>query len=171
MSRSILGHASTPVYALRCEGDIIRRVEPYVGRCSCRRRADDRSGHCIRRRAPQKPFVDCSEEELVRAVPELAGIAFDANQNGLDGLLHTVGELLDIMLAKFVDVSAAEDIHEMRFEDGMVGLSRREAFRYAVTLSTNGAADQFVEMRIKSHHQGPFSGSRTYRVSDPGALH
>src|SRR5579863_2635572 len=29
---------------------------------------------------PQKPFIECSREELVRAVPELSGIQFDSNQ-------------------------------------------------------------------------------------------
>src|ERR1700690_3992814 len=30
-----------------------------------------------------KPLVDCSREELTRAVPELAGMQFDSNQNPL----------------------------------------------------------------------------------------
>jgi len=98
--------------------------------------------------AAQKPFIDCNKEELVHQVPELAGIQFDANQDSLDGLLRATGENLDSMFAKFVDISAAEDIHEMRFEDSMSGTSRREAFRYVVKALPNGGQKQFEEFRI-----------------------
>jgi VWFA-related protein len=98
--------------------------------------------------APQKLYIDCNKEELSHAVPELAGIAFDASQDGVDRLLETTGENLENMLAKFVDISAAEDIHEMRFEDGMAESSRREAFRYVVKAVPDGALEQLVETRI-----------------------
>jgi len=102
--------------------------------------------------AAQKPFIDCNKDELVRAVPELAGIQFDSNQDNLDGLLRATGENLESMFAKLVDISAAEDIHEMRFEDGMAGTSRHEAFRYVVKApAANGGKRQFDEFRIDAN--------------------
>ena len=104
--------------------------------------------------APQKPFtecnfIECNEEELVRAVPELAGIEFDESQDGLDELLRAVGDNLESMFARLGDISAAENIHEMRFEDGMVATSRREAFRYVVkAASEQPEPEQFEEYRI-----------------------
>jgi VWFA-related protein len=101
--------------------------------------------------AAQKPFIDCNKEELVHEVPELAGIQFDTNQDSLDGLLRATAENLDSMFAKFVNVSAAEDIHEMRFEDSMSGTSRREAFRYVVKALPNGGQKQFDEFRVDAN--------------------
>jgi len=96
----------------------------------------------------RKPFIECNKEELLQAVPELTGIKFDPSQDTLDGLLHATGENLAGMFAKFADLSAAEDIHEVRIEDGFAVTSRREAFRYAVKLSPNAAPEQFEEFRI-----------------------
>jgi VWFA-related protein len=109
--------------------------------------------------AAEKPFIDCSKEELVQAVPELAGVQFDANQDGLDALMRATGENLGnmfAMFAKLVDISAAEDIHEMRFEDGMGEMSRREAFRYVVKAPLpNGGQEQFQEFRIDANTKAP----------------
>jgi len=79
-----------------------------------------------------KPFIDCGRDELVQAIPELAGIQFETSQDHLDGLLQAAGEKLQGMFAKLVSVSADEEIHEMRFEDTMVETSRSETFQYVV---------------------------------------
>ncbi len=105
--------------------------------------------------AAQKPFIECSKDELVRAVPELAGIQFDSNQDSLDGLLRATGENLAGMFAKLVDISAAEDIHEMRFEDSMAGTSRGEAFRYLVKMLPHGGQERFEELRIDVNTKAP----------------
>jgi VWFA-related protein len=98
--------------------------------------------------ALQKPFVDRTKEELVRTIPELADLEFDTNQDNLEGLLQAAGDNIEKLLAKFVDLSAAEDIHEMRFEDNMTGTSVRESFRYAVKVLQRGGAEQFDEFRV-----------------------
>ncbi len=98
--------------------------------------------------ALQKPFVDRTKEELVRTNPELADLEFDTNQDNLEGLLQAAGDNIEKLLAKFVDLSAAEDIHEMRFEDNMTGTSVRESFRYAVKVLQRGGAEQFDEFRV-----------------------
>ena len=78
--------------------------------------------------AESKPFVECDRVELVQAVPELAGIQFEPSEDRVDGVLEATGDRLRGMFAKLVGISAAEEIHEMRFEDSMVETSRRETF-------------------------------------------
>jgi VWFA-related protein len=98
--------------------------------------------------AESKLFIDCDSAELLAAVPELAGTKFDSNQDGLDALLKTTGENLRAMLTRLEDVSAAEQIHEMRFETNMARISRREDFRYVVKWVPNAAQEQFTELRL-----------------------
>ena len=82
--------------------------------------------------AESKLLVDCSREELTRAAPELASMQFDDNQDRLDALLRATCEDLAAMFGKLVDVAATEQIHEMRFEDGMREASQKETYRYLV---------------------------------------
>jgi VWFA-related protein len=98
--------------------------------------------------AESKPFVEGTSDELTRAVPELAGMQFDFNQDRLDGLLAATGEDLAGMFAKLVDIAATEQIHEMRFEDGMDESSRRETDRYLVKLLPKGSPEPFNELRV-----------------------
>ncbi len=98
--------------------------------------------------APQKPFIECTPEELVRQVPELAHLQFDSDQANLHGLLRATGENVETMFAKLVNLSAAEDIHEMRFEESLAGNSRREVFRYTVKLLPPDVPERFIESRI-----------------------
>ena len=105
--------------------------------------------------AASKPFIDCDSAELLRAIPELAGTQFDSNQDGLDALLKTTGENLRAMLANLEDFSAAEQIHEMRFETSLGSMSRRENFRYVLKWVPNAAQEQFTEFRVD-----PATGAR-----------
>src|ERR1035438_5993034 len=100
------------------------------------------------RTAESKPLIDCDSAELLRAIPELAGTQFDSKQDGLEALLEASGENLRTMLAKLEDISAAEEIHEMRFETNMARISRREDFRYVVKWVPNAAQEQFTEFRL-----------------------
>lgn len=95
----------------------------------------------------QKPFIECDREELLRAVPDLAGLQFDTNQDNLDGLLRDAGTNLDSMFARLVDLSAAEDVNEMRFEEAVAGTHRREEFRYGVKVLPAGGPTRFNEFR------------------------
>ena len=98
--------------------------------------------------AAAHPFVDSSRAELVEAAPELSALAFDADQSGLDPLLRATGGQLEGMLAKFVDVSMAEDVHEMRFDSAhMLWKEHRDRFRYVIT------AHPFAELRRQA--KGP----------------
>lgn len=104
-----------------------------------------------------KPFIACDSTELLRAIPELAGTQFDSSQDGLDALLKTSGENLRAMIAKLVDISAAEEIHEMRFQTNMVGIGRRENLRYVLKWVPNAAAEQFTELRLDPATGAPWN--------------
>ena len=78
------------------------------------------------RPAPPKLFVDCSDAELLRAVPELGSMKFESGQDGLKPLLETAGASLGAMLSHFAGVVATEQIHEMRLASDMGEASRRE---------------------------------------------
>jgi VWFA-related protein len=97
--------------------------------------------------AEPKPFIECDRVELIQAVPELAGIQFEPSQDRLDGLLRATGEQFRELFANRVGISAAEEIHEMRFEDSMVETSRRESFRYVVRPVAYGVGERLEELR------------------------
>ncbi len=112
-----------------------------------------------------KLFVDCSGDELVHAVPELAGMQFDFNQDRLDGLLAATGQDLADTFRKLVDVAAAEQIHEMRFEDGAGSSSRRETYRYLIEPIEEGSLEPFDESRVEPGSQAPAAaGSHDFLV-------
>jgi VWFA-related protein len=111
-----------------------------------------------------KPFIDCDSAELLRAIPELAGTHFDSKQDHLDALLETAGENLREMAARLVDISAAERIHELRFDARMDRISRHENFRYVVQSPTDATQDQFTEFRLD-----PSTGA-SVRTSDSDFL-
>ena len=95
-----------------------------------------------------KPFIRCDNAELLRAVPDLAGIQFDARQDGLDAILAAAGENLAAGFSSIDELSAAEEIHEMRFENNVARISRRETFRYLVQRGEVDANEQFTEVRL-----------------------
>lgn len=88
---------------------------------------------CCATAAPVPPFVDCSRAQLIQAVPELSNLEFAADQSSRDPLLRAAGEQLEAMFAKFVNVSFAEDVHEMRFDaKPLLWREHRVRFQYAV---------------------------------------
>jgi VWFA-related protein len=109
--------------------------------------------------SPATLWVDSNSAELSHAVPELAGLKLDPSSDPgpdrLDALLRATGQNLAGMLAKFPEISAAEDIHEMRFESGMAAASRRETFRYRAGLLPNAAPGQLDEFRLDPNTNSP----------------
>lgn len=98
--------------------------------------------------ASPKPFLDCTREELVRAVPDLEGIQFDADQDGLEPILLASGKSLDNSFANLVNIQAAEQINELRFDQNMSAVARREAFRYEIKRTRAGPENVFQEVRL-----------------------
>ena len=85
------------------------------------------------RAAPDRPFVDSNRTELIKAAPELSALEFDSDQSTLDPLLRATGQQLESMLAKFINVSIAEDVHEMRFDSTrLLWKEHRDQFRYVI---------------------------------------
>src|SRR5579862_8277358 len=88
---------------------------------------------CCATAAPVPPFVDCSRAQLIHAVPELSNLEFAADQSSREPLLRAAGEQLEAMFAKFVNVSFAEEVHEMRFDTKpLLWREHRAQFHYAV---------------------------------------
>jgi VWFA-related protein len=83
--------------------------------------------------APDHPFVDMNRAELLKAAPELGALEFDSDQSALGPLLRAAGQQLESMLARFINVSIAEDVHEMRFESKrLIWKEHRDQFRYVI---------------------------------------
>ena len=98
----------------------------------------------------EKLLIDCDGPELLRRVPDLAGTNFDTSQDGVDALLKSTGENLSAMLGKLADLSAAEQIHEIRLEASMGEGSQRENFRYSIKLTPEAGEEKFNELREDS---------------------
>ena len=78
-----------------------------------------------------KLFVDSDRTELLHAAPELTALEFTSDQTPLDPLLRSTGQQLKSMFATFVNVSLAEEIHEMHFESAqLLWAEQHETFRY-----------------------------------------
>jgi VWFA-related protein len=107
--------------------------------------------------APDHPFVDSSRDELIKAAPELTALQFDPDQSPLDPLLRAAGQQLESMLARFVNVSIAEEVHEMRFNSArLVWKEHRDQFRYVIepqpfAESRKPAPDTHGEFLIAGH--------------------
>src|ERR1035441_8222392 len=85
------------------------------------------------RAAPDRPFVDSNRTELLKAVPDLSALEFDSDQSTLDPLLRATGQQLETMLARFINASIAEDVHEMRFDSThLMWKEHRDQFRYVI---------------------------------------
>ncbi len=83
--------------------------------------------------APAPPFVDSNRAELIKSAPELTKLEFDPDQSALDPLLRATGQQLESMVARFIDVSIAEDVHEMRFDSAhLIWKDQREKFQYVI---------------------------------------
>jgi hypothetical protein len=84
-----------------------------------------------------QPFVDASSKaQLVKALPELSALEFDTNQDQLESVQRALGMELQNLLERFVNLSIAEQVHEMRFNGAQRGWAeQRDQFEYDVTAS------------------------------------
>jgi hypothetical protein len=96
----------------------------------------------------QRLYVEATQEELARAVPDLAELQPTSDGDKLDELLRSAAKTLDTSLELFADVSAAERINEMRFDGGVVASSRVEDYRYGIKPTLDGGEQVFTEFRI-----------------------
>jgi hypothetical protein len=83
--------------------------------------------------APTQLFVDSNQTELIKAAPELATLQFDPDQSSLAPLLLATGQQLESMATKFINVSMAEDVHELRSDTAhLAWKERRDKFQYVI---------------------------------------
>jgi hypothetical protein len=69
----------------------------------------------------------------MKTAPELSALEFDSGQGTLDPVLRATGQQLEDMLAKFINVSIAGEVHEMRFDSAhLMWNEHRDQFRYVV---------------------------------------
>ena len=87
--------------------------------------------------ADLRPYVENDPAELVRTLPELAGLRTGNAPERVDELLGEMAGRWATAAAREQAASLAEAIHEMSFEQGgILAASRREQARYAVSYST-----------------------------------
>ncbi len=96
-------------------------------------------------------FVDSSREELIQSVPELRALEFTQDQTPLDPILGLMGKRLESMLGEWINVSLAEQAHEMRFDPSRVfWVDHHDTFRYIAR------THPFEELRTPPPTESPF---------------
>jgi VWFA-related protein len=87
---------------------------------------------------PPKLLTELNDDELLRRAPELAGVRFDHDGTLVKSILLPALKSVNQTFDKFADLSAAEQISELRLENGGASVrSQTEHFRYVATLEQN----------------------------------
>ena len=85
-----------------------------------------------------KLLVELNDEDLLRRAPELAGVHFDDNEELIKTVLNPALDSLSQTFHDFADFSAAEQISEVRLDNGGVRVhSQIERFRYVAAMTQN----------------------------------
>jgi hypothetical protein len=99
-------------------------------------------------------FLESTRAELARTVPELRNIDVRGEPVSLDPVLKAIGQNTAKAFADLVDISFAEDILEIRFDDeSMVVDARQDAFRYVLRPFSKGSPDWVEEFRTPANDQ------------------
>jgi VWFA-related protein len=118
-----------------------------------------------------KLLIELSDAELLHRVPALAGIRFDHDAAPVQSVLRPALESIDRTFDKFADLSAAEQIFEMRLENGGTeARSQTEQFRYVATMEP-GSLDvhelrlsERDEKEAKAGEGGFIAGNRFFTL-------
>ncbi len=95
-------------------------------------------------------FLESSPAELARSVPDLRNLQV-GEPVSLDPVLKAIGQSTAKAFADLVDISIAEDILEIRFDDAsMLVDARPDAFRYIVRPYSKGSPGRIEEFRTNS---------------------
>jgi hypothetical protein len=93
-------------------------------------------------------MVDKTPDELVHAVPQLAGLEPAASQEILPDILKRVGENVEAYFRNMVSTSALEETARQRLRlDGKVENTVKQKFRYLVIARTSGEGLNLEEYR------------------------
>lgn len=115
------------------------------------------------RHGNSQSLIDGNREDLIKAAPELSALEFAPDQGPLELLLRETGQRLENTIAKFVNVSIAEEVHQMRFDAAhLMWIDRRDEFRYLVR--TNPVS----ESRTKTKSEDALLGAKSPFVLTAG---
>ena len=110
---------------------------------------------------PPKLLIDLNDDELLRRAPELAGVRFDHDGALVKTVLLPALESINQTFDKFADLSAAEQISEVRLENGGVRVrSQTERFRYVASMAQNSL--EVHELRLSA------TGDRAAKAGEGG---
>jgi VWFA-related protein len=85
-----------------------------------------------------KLLIELNDHELLRRVPDLAGVHFDSDETLVRTVLRPALESVNQTFNKFADLSAAEQISEVRLDNGGVRVHLQiERFRYVAAMTQN----------------------------------
>ena len=94
-----------------------------------------------------KPLIELNDVELLRRAPGLGGVHFDHDGALVKGVLLPALESVNQTFDKFADLSAAEQIYELRLDNaGARVQSQTERFRYVAAMAQNSL--EVHEMRL-----------------------
>jgi hypothetical protein len=116
------------------------------------------------RYAGVRSVVDWSPSELVKALPELRGLAMAPSQDGLAMLLQKVGENVVVFFRDFPNTASVEEIRQERFRpskllpDGLERLTPLPEFQ----------EQTFHYLMLAGPENRPTSGLQEYRTDNKG---
>lgn len=123
--------------------------------------------------APPKLLIELNDNELLRRVPELAGVRFEHDSSLAKTVLRPAMEAVNQSFDNFADLSALEQIFELRLDSGGVAVrSQTERFRYAAAMEQGSL--EVHETRLaekdnklaKAGEDGFVAGNRFYALME-----
>jgi VWFA-related protein len=115
---------------------------------------------------PPKLLTELNDDELLRRAPELAGVQFDRDGALVRTVLLPSLESLNQTFDKFADLSAAEEISELRLENGGARVrSQNEHFRYVASMAQNSLEVHELRLSAKDN-KGAKAGGGGFLAGD-----
>jgi hypothetical protein len=95
-----------------------------------------------------KPMLDSPLPDILKAVPELAGLEAASNSDELYSILYKTGKEAEDLLSKMPNLTSREDITQEKLHDSIISKGqRRRAYNYLILIHRNGANDLLEEYR------------------------
>jgi len=101
-----------------------------------------------------KLLIELNDNELLQRAPALAGVHFDRDEALVRTVLRPALESVNRTFENFADVSAAEQIYEMRMENGGARVhSQTEHFRYVAGMVKDSLEVHEARLSTKDNNQ------------------
>ncbi len=113
-----------------------------------------------------KLLTELNDDELLRRVPELSGVHFDHDEALVRTVLLPALDAVNQTFDEFADLSAAEQIYELRLENGGArARSQTENFRYVATMAQDSL--DLHELRLSAkENKGAKAGKGGFVAGD-----